>query len=324
MHTLKELTRQMDVDAEKTLAREMIDREEKAYALIAHLPSVKAIFSEKTSSSHKTRAVFVDRIIKAVDSCSALRHELSEDAQVCVDEATALLEEAEGLRWQLALSARHLVRLEAARLSNSMLGRDDLKQHGYVGLLNGAKRFDPDKDIRFVSYARWWVRAEMTRAIEHEGRMVRLPGGAVEQLRRLSQAQRSLEQEYVDPTIENLSLETGLSVRRIRFLRSRGESVSMDAVEDDGLSLYERIPDTSAPPEMAEHLYTQRMIRRLVAALPHTLSERDHYVLLKHYGLSGDTETTMTALGEELKISRERVRQLRSRALRKMRQAIMR
>ena len=112
-------------------------------------------------------------------------------------------DEAESLRWQLAMSAMRIARGEARKLACSLMAEEDLVQEGYIGLLRAARRFDPDRGIRFTTYARWWVRAQMTRALETAGRMVRLPGGAVEQLRSLQRAMERLDQAGIDYTLES-------------------------------------------------------------------------------------------------------------------------
>ena len=86
------------------------------------------------------------------------------------------------------MSGRRIAHGEARKLAGPFMDEEDLVQEGYIGLLRAAKRFDPDRGIRFSTYARWWVRAQMTRAIDHTGRPVRLPGCAVEQTRNLRKA----------------------------------------------------------------------------------------------------------------------------------------
>jgi len=239
-----------------------------------------------------------------------------------VSKARARLDEAEGLRWRLAMSARHLPRLEAARLSNPLMGREDLTQYGYIGLLDAAIRFDPERKIRFTSYARWWVRAQMTRAIEHGGRSVRLPGGAVEQLRRLRSIASELEAAGIEATVEAMAEESGLSERRIRFLLSRGDVVSIDDNGDEGLSLRERIPDEKPHGEVDERMATAEMLERLSHAFDRVLDERERYILRHHYGLDGLEPRSMTSIGKSLSLSRERIRQLEVRAFRNLRDAM--
>ena len=103
--------------------------------------------------------------------------------------------EMESVLWSLAMTSRRTAHLEARRLTRNALDEQDLRQEGYIGLMRAAKRFDPNQKVKFDTYARWWVRAEMTRALEQRNRTIRIPAGAAEQLRLVQRVQGEWDQE---------------------------------------------------------------------------------------------------------------------------------
>jgi len=306
---------------EIALADEMRQAEDVARSEVEDLAPALAILQLATRRSFKTRAIQVDRLEEAVTACEA-DGGLDGEQRARVRRARAQLKRAESLRWTLAMSAQFLPRMEAARLSNPLMGREDLAQYGFLGLLDAAKRFDPERGIRFTSYARWWVRAQMTRAIEHGGRTVRLPGGAVEQIRRLRSIVAELESVGEIATSELLAEESGLSERRVRFLLSRGDAMSLDDNGDEGLSLGERLADKQPRGAVDDQLATREMLERLSGVFDDILDDREKYIIRNHFGLDGLDARSMTSIGKSLSLSRERIRQLEVRAFRNLREAI--
>jgi RNA polymerase primary sigma factor len=242
----------------------------------------------------------------------------SEDLQ-CLHEAEDALLEAEQLRWRLAMSARRIARGEARKLSSSLLSEEDLVQEGHIGLLRAAKRFDSDRGIRFATYARWWVRAQMTRALETAGRMVRLPGGAVEQLRNLQRAIERLDRSGINYQIEDVAAEIGIDAKRAELLLSHKGIVSIDQPDDDGLKVGDRLPTSGARSD--PHINTSLLeeLGHMDSAMQRVLDERERYILSEHFGLRGRKARTMADIGKTMGLSRERVRQIESAALRRLR-----
>jgi RNA polymerase primary sigma factor len=311
----------LSAEEEIELAQQMRGIEDAARALITDLALAGPILKQTARRSFKTRAIQTDRLEEALTACEASEL-LGRDDAAKVRRARGLLKQAESLRWQLAMSAQFLPRVEAARLSNPLMGREDLAQYGFLGLLDAAKRFDPERGIRFTSYARWWVRAQMTRAIEHGGRTVRLPGGAVEQIRRLRTIAGDLKSGGDVITTDLLAEESGLSQRRVRFLLSRGDAMSLDDKADEGLSLGERIAEEQPAGPIDERLATVEMIERVSCVFDEILDDREKYIIRNHFGLDGLDARSMTSIGKSLSLSRERIRQLEVRAFKNLREAI--
>ena len=185
-----------------------------------------------------------------------------------------------------------------------------------MGLLAAAERFDPDRDIRFSTYARWWVRASITRALETTGRTVRLPGGAVEHLRNLRRARERLEKEGFNPDLAALAAEVGIDLRRARYLMAVGGPVSLDQ-EFNGSTIAEILKaDEEAPLKRMERDENLDLMR---AALDDSLSDRERFILSNHYGLNDLNPRSMASIGTDIGLSRERVRQIEVGALKRLR-----
>ena len=311
----------LTADQEKGLARKIRAAENRAREAIRRIPAAAEELRKRPRRVERTRAGMVDRLEAAVE---AAWREAKADGDH-LDGARAAKEawaEGESLRWKLAMSGQRIAHGEARKLAGPFLAEADLVQEGYIGLLRAAKRFDPDRDIRFSTYARWWVRAQMTRAIDHTGRPVRLPGCAVEQTRNLRKAMKRFEAAGVKFTTEDLAVEAGIDVKRAEFLLSQGRTVSLDEPVDDGprpRSLEQFLSDESAVEPDAEAIHSQE-IRRMYQAFLTVLSERHRYVLIQRYGLEDNQFRTLAQVGKGMDLSRERVRQIERKALLRLRE----
>ena len=195
-------------------------------------------------------------------------------------------------------------------------------QEGYIGLLRAARRYDPDRGIRFTTYARWWVRAQMTRALETAGRMVRLPGGAVEQLRNLQRIMERMDLAGVAYSLEDVAAEIGIDKSRAELLLSHRGIVSIDQPDDDGLKVGDRLPTSGERVDPHDNASLIQEITQMHDALDRVLDERERYILTEHFGLNGRNARTMADIGKTMGLSRERVRQIECAALRRLRNNI--
>jgi len=312
-------------EQEQEAATAILECEARATDAIRGLAQADDILEAKTKRAERTRAAAVDRLEKAVDAVwQASKHDADLKAQARA--AKQALMEAENLRWNLAMSGRRIAHGEARKLAGPFMDEADLVQEGYIGLLRAAKRFEADRNIRFSTYARWWVRAQMTRAIDHHGRPVRLPGGAVEQTRNLRKVVQMYDLAGEDYTIADLAREVGIEERRARFLLSQGKTVSLDEPVEDGprqRSVENFLEDDDAVQPEDEAIRTQEL-RRLFDAFGSVLTERHRHVLSRRYGLDDDKFRTLSEVGKGLNLSRERVRQIEREALGKLRDADIR
>lgn len=311
----------MTADEERQLAHRIRAAEQSARAALAGVEPAEEVLRRRPTRNERTRAGAVDRLIEAVAACEE-EARVDKEVRQGMREARRCLKQAEDTRWELAMSARRIARGEARKLACSLLGEEDLCQEGYIGLMRAAKRFDPDRGIRFSTYARWWVRAQMTRALETTGRMVRLPGGAVEQIRNMSQAAERLDRAGLQYTLEELAEEVGIEKPRAQLLLSQGGVVSIDQQDDDGLSIGDRLSSDIRATKPDELAITSQALGKVTDVFDDLLDEREKYIILNHYGLRGAESRTMADIGKSMGLSRERVRQIEVGALSRLREAI--
>jgi RNA polymerase primary sigma factor len=213
-----------------------------------------------------------------------------------------------------------LVMSIARRYTCKSLSFDDLVQEGVIGLLEAINKFDEGRGNRFSTYATYWIRQAIVRAIEKQDRMIRLPVYGCDAARKLDRSQRTLaEQLGRSPSAEELSQETGLPLRLVRALAQFGqEPLSLDAMvgsaEDTSFGELMRDQEAQSPEERALNSLDREQLLDKVR----TLEPKEQWVIEKRFGLFDGRTHTLKEVAEQLKMSREGVRHVQTRALRKL------
>jgi len=210
--------------------------------------------------------------------------------------------------------------------SRSGVPLPDLIQEGNIGLMKAVDSFDPEKGFRFSTYAVAWIRQAITRAIERQARAIRVPSYVIQSIRKLKKAGNEfLNENGREPTVDDLCEQTQLPREKVvRLLEASEALVSLDeCVKEDGTtSLMERLIDGGAA--SPEDDVMRREGVEVLGQLLSWLTPQERMIVEKRFGLADGVVSTLQEIGQQLNITRERVRQLEARALKKLRMAIMR
>ena len=229
----------------------------------------------------------------------------------------------ENAREQLILSNLRFVVSVAKQYQNHGLTLGDLINEGNVGLIKAAECFDETKGFKFISYAVWWIRQSILQAIAENARMIRLPLNKISTLNKLNRCCASLEQEFQrDPTDEEVAEKMNITPKEVKEnLKIANEPISMDAplmVEEESVSLYD-VYVASDPTILGfEAILNQDSLQKDIARFFRVLNEREVLILNMYYGLSGYIAMSLEEISTKLNLTSERVRQVKSKALRKL------
>jgi RNA polymerase primary sigma factor len=214
----------------------------------------------------------------------------------------------------------------ARRFNHGRLPLPDLIQEGNIGLMKAVERYDYRRGFRFSTYASWWIRHAISRALADKGRAVRLPVHMIDAYHRIAKSERELQSKLERPaTTEEIASVTGIEAEKLEkmrtFLADNPVSLDRSLSEDDGRRLIDVLVDPNeapSPPEQMMSSETQQEMLKLLSVLKPIEAD----ILRKRFGLINDHERTLKEIGDEYRLSRERVRQLQEQALGKMRKAM--
>ncbi|MFE1256123.1 sigma-70 family RNA polymerase sigma factor [Streptomyces fungicidicus] len=222
----------------------------------------------------------------------------------------------------LRIRARDCLVVHNQRLVHSLvrpyleqgLDYEDLLQHGFLGLLRAARKFDPTMGNKFSTYATWWIRQSITRAIADEGALIRVPVHMHEQMRKVARAERALAAEGRGAGDADVAVRCDMTLQKVQEIRKLTRRTdSLDRVIGDGATLADFVAETHVLPSVERQVVGALFTEKLLAVVD-TFTEREARILVRRLGLDGDEPSTLDDLGREFGVTRERIRQIEGKA----------
>ncbi len=214
----------------------------------------------------------------------------------------------------------------AKHYHNALVPFEDLVQEGAIGLMTATERYDPTRGYRFSTYATHWIKQAISRAIDNKARAIRVPAHVSETLRKIERTRAAmLREDGEEPTLEQLAERVGLTPRKLEaYLQAGQDPVSLDMLvgEDENTSLASLLNDKSAT--NPEEAVLQQEVQAELDLIMSTLTERERVVMRRRLGFEDNHAQVLQEIGQEMHISRERVRQIEAQALKRLRAAASR
>ena len=288
-------------------------------------PSASALMEEEKNNAHKTLYASSDDV-NLSDPVRMYLKEIGQIPLLTADEEVELAKRIqagdESAKEKLIQSNLRLVVSIAGRYTNRGLQYLDLIKEGNLGLMKAADKFDYTKGFKFSTYATWWIRQSITRALADQARTIRIPVHMVETINRVIRTSRQLMQELGrEPSTAEIAAAMKLPESRVQeIIKIAQDPVSLETPigEEEDSHLGDFIPDDSAPAPSDAAFYSLQ--REQLMEVLGTLSDREKNVICLRYGLDGGRSYTLEEVGSIYHVTRERIRQIEAKALRKLRQ----
>ena len=280
---------------------------------------------EAEEEEDTSKAIYVDDDV-ADDSVRLYLREIGKIPLLNAEEELTLAKRVvagdDKAKHEMAEANMRLVVSIAKRYVGRGLDLLDLIQEGNTGLLRAVEKFDPDKGFKFSTYATWWIRQAITRAIADQARTIRIPVHMVETINKLLRTQRRLTQELNrEPTNEEIAKAMEIEVDKVEHIMKIKQDISSldasirDDEEDSVLADFIEDEDTISPEESATNQLLKEQVKDMLGAL----TEREQKILKLRFGLEDGKSHTLEEVGQEFSVTRERIRQIEAKALAKLR-----